>query len=189
MAKITTTSSASPNFLTLDELKREREFYRARGEVCPKDLPQANEEDPQQDDKAVNDTDYHRLDEQVLLSSYCSTLLILLLFQSYFCSHFVFSIFWWYSSLFIFLHFCLPLPILLFFFHLCLFSFTFDISFLPSPPYSSQSKSSHLCLPVFLQCFLISLKQLAIYQFFSISLHTVYLMHSFYHPFLPLLIG
>lgn len=50
-----------------DELKREREFYRARGEVCPKDLPQANEGDTQQDDKGVNDTDYHRLDEQVCL--------------------------------------------------------------------------------------------------------------------------
>lgn len=53
-----------------DELKREREFYRARGEVCPKDLPQANEGDTQQDDKGVNDTDYHRLDEQVCLGLY-----------------------------------------------------------------------------------------------------------------------
>ncbi|KAK8749204.1 hypothetical protein OTU49_015729, partial [Cherax quadricarinatus] len=54
-----------------DELKREREFYRARGEVCPKDLPQANEEELQQDDKAVNDTDYHRLDEQVNICLEC----------------------------------------------------------------------------------------------------------------------
>ena len=54
-------NNASPS----DELKSEREFYRARGEVCPKDLPQANEEELQQDDKAINDTDYHRLDEQV----------------------------------------------------------------------------------------------------------------------------
>lgn len=75
----TITSNASPNLSPPDELKREREFYRARGEVCPKDLPQANEEDPQQDDKAVNDTDYHRLDEQVPLSPYCSTLLLILL--------------------------------------------------------------------------------------------------------------
>lgn len=37
--------------------------------MCPKDLPQANEEELQQDDKAVNDTDYHRLDEQVYI--YC----------------------------------------------------------------------------------------------------------------------
>ena len=53
-------------FSLTDELKREREFYRSRGEVCPKDLPQAQDEEmPQQDDKAINDTDYHRLDEQV----------------------------------------------------------------------------------------------------------------------------
>lgn len=62
-----------------DELKREREFYRARGEVCPKDLPQANEEELQQDDKAVNDTDYHRLDEQVWVLFLIMVLLVLLL--------------------------------------------------------------------------------------------------------------
>lgn len=138
----TTTSNASPTLLPLDELKREREFYRARGEVCPKDLPQANEEDPQQDDKAVNDTDYHRLDEQVPLSPYCSTfLLIFLSFWSYFCSCFVSSTSC-YSFLFIFLHSCLPLPIILYFFisilshshfHLFLSSTSLFVDKMPSP--------------------------------------------------------
>ncbi|XP_076042139.1 polycomb group RING finger protein 3-like [Oratosquilla oratoria] len=64
-----------PN-LQENELQREREFYRARGEVCPRDFPQANDEELQQDEKAVNDTDYHRLDEQVnvCLECKCSTL-------------------------------------------------------------------------------------------------------------------
>lgn len=51
----------------LDETKREREFYRARGLPCPKDiLPNAGEIE---EDKVNTDThaesDYHRTDEQV----------------------------------------------------------------------------------------------------------------------------
>lgn len=50
-----------------DETKREREFYRARGLPCPKDiLPNAGEVE---EDKVNTDThaesDYHRADEQV----------------------------------------------------------------------------------------------------------------------------
>ena len=53
-------------------MKLEREFYRARGEVCPKDLPPAPGEEqtqaaqPQQDHAT---SDYHRLDEQVSILS------------------------------------------------------------------------------------------------------------------------
>lgn len=55
-------------FLILDEIKREREFYRARGLPCPKDiLPNAGEIE---EEKANVDThaesDYHRTDEQVI---------------------------------------------------------------------------------------------------------------------------
>lgn len=52
----------------LDEIKREREFYRARGLPCPKDvLPNAGEAE---EEKALADahaeSDYHRTDEQVI---------------------------------------------------------------------------------------------------------------------------
>ena len=46
-------------------MKLEREFYRIRGEVCPKDLPPAGEEEIKKDENTVANTDYHRLDEQV----------------------------------------------------------------------------------------------------------------------------
>ena len=49
---------------SLDEMKSEREFYRMRGEICPKDIPQQGEEETQQEKNVVT-TDYHRLDEQV----------------------------------------------------------------------------------------------------------------------------
>ena len=55
----------------LDEIKREREFYRSRGLPYPKDiLPNPGEA---QDDKANADahaeSDYHRTDEQVIFYS------------------------------------------------------------------------------------------------------------------------
>ncbi|MCL4152783.1 UNVERIFIED_CONTAM: hypothetical protein GTU68_066514 [Idotea baltica] len=58
-----------------DELKREREFYRIRGEICPKDIPQLGDEDTLQEKNVVT-TDYHRLDEQVniCLECKCTTL-------------------------------------------------------------------------------------------------------------------
>ena len=46
-------------------MKLEREFYRKRGEVCPKDLPPAGEEEVQKEENTVANSDYHRLDEQV----------------------------------------------------------------------------------------------------------------------------
>lgn len=54
-------------YFVVDETKREREFYRARGLPCPKDiLPNAGEVE---EDKVNADThaesDYHRADEQV----------------------------------------------------------------------------------------------------------------------------
>lgn len=50
-----------------DEIKREREFYRARGLPCPKDvLPNAGEvEDEKASADAHAEADYHRADEQV----------------------------------------------------------------------------------------------------------------------------
>lgn len=50
-----------------DEIKREREFYRARGLPCPKDVlsnPGDLEEEKQTAD-AHAESDYHRADEQV----------------------------------------------------------------------------------------------------------------------------
>lgn len=50
-----------------DEIKREREFYRARGLPCPKDvLPNAGEiEEEKTSADAHAESDYHRADEQV----------------------------------------------------------------------------------------------------------------------------
>lgn len=50
-----------------DEIKREREFYRARGLPCPKDvLPNAGEvEEEKATADAHAESDYHRTDEQV----------------------------------------------------------------------------------------------------------------------------
>jgi len=50
-----------------DEIKREREFYRARGLPCPKDiLPNAGEvEEEKANADAHAESDYHRTDEQV----------------------------------------------------------------------------------------------------------------------------
>lgn len=51
-----------------DEIKREREFYRARGLPCPKDiLPNAGEiEEEKANADAHAESDYHRTDEQVI---------------------------------------------------------------------------------------------------------------------------
>ena len=51
----------------LDELKREREFYRSRGVACPKDIPvNLSEMDGAVGEEAKHtESDYHRLDEQV----------------------------------------------------------------------------------------------------------------------------
>ncbi|KAF4528638.1 hypothetical protein B566_EDAN012786 [Ephemera danica] len=50
-----------------DEIRREREFYRARGLPCPRDVPLAGAE-PEDDKSAVDqhaEADYHRQDEQI----------------------------------------------------------------------------------------------------------------------------
>lgn len=59
-------------FFILDEIKREREFYRARGLPCPKDiLPNAGEiEEEKANADAHAETDYHRTDEQVITTAH-----------------------------------------------------------------------------------------------------------------------
>lgn len=54
-----------------DEIKRERDFYRARGLPCPKDiLPNAGEiEEEKSNADAHAESDYHRTDEQVIAAS------------------------------------------------------------------------------------------------------------------------
>jgi polycomb group RING finger protein 3 len=59
-----------------DEIKREREFYKARNLPCPKDIPQENKETEDIETKlneAHQESDYHRMDEQVNLCLECST--------------------------------------------------------------------------------------------------------------------
>lgn len=58
-------------FFYSDEIKREREFYRARGLACPKDiLPNAAEvEEERANADAHAESDYHRTDEQVVTTS------------------------------------------------------------------------------------------------------------------------
>lgn len=53
--------------LNLDEIKREREFYRIRGLPYPKEVPAGTEvdDDKTAQDQAAADSDYHRTDEQV----------------------------------------------------------------------------------------------------------------------------
>lgn len=57
----------------IDEIKREREFYRARGLPCPKDvLPNAGDvEDEKASADAHAEADYHRADEQVNVCLEC----------------------------------------------------------------------------------------------------------------------
>lgn len=54
----------------LDEIKREREFYRIRGLPYPKEVPAGTEVDDDKiaQDQAAADSDYHRADEQVITS-------------------------------------------------------------------------------------------------------------------------
>lgn len=56
-----------------DEIKREREFYRARGLACPKDiLPNAGEIEEERSNADTHaESDYHRTDEQVITTSEC----------------------------------------------------------------------------------------------------------------------
>lgn len=59
-----------------DEINRERDFYRARNLPCPKDVPQENKESEDMETKlneAHQESDYHRMDEQVNLCLECST--------------------------------------------------------------------------------------------------------------------
>lgn len=53
--------------MLIDETKREKTFYMNRGITCPKDMLTNNEHlgtsKPTEDD--MNDTDFHRFDEQV----------------------------------------------------------------------------------------------------------------------------
>lgn len=69
-------SNKSYSTFVLDEIKREREFYKARNLPCPKDIPQENKESEDIETKlneAHQESDYHRMDEQVNLCLECST--------------------------------------------------------------------------------------------------------------------
>lgn len=63
------------NCVIVDEINREREFYRVRGLPCPKDIP-PNPGDVDED-KSVSDvhaeSDYHRQDEQVNVCLECTS--------------------------------------------------------------------------------------------------------------------
>lgn len=62
-------------FLFLDEISREREFYRSKGLPCPKDIPPNPSE--VDEEKSVADvhaeSDYHRQDEQVNVCLECTS--------------------------------------------------------------------------------------------------------------------
>lgn len=59
-------------FFFLDEMKREREFYRMRGLPCPKDIPpnSGSIEEEKTPQEQVADLDLHRMDEQVSFFKY-----------------------------------------------------------------------------------------------------------------------
>ncbi|XP_050520826.1 polycomb group RING finger protein 3 isoform X2 [Daktulosphaira vitifoliae] len=59
--------------LQLDEIKREREFYRIRGLPYPKEVPAGTEIDDEKmaQDQAAADSDFHRTDEQVNIGLEC----------------------------------------------------------------------------------------------------------------------
>lgn len=57
--------------LFLDEMRREREFYRNRNLQCPKDIPQNLEENNEKLGESHVETDYHRQDEQVNVCLEC----------------------------------------------------------------------------------------------------------------------
>jgi regulatory protein YycI of two-component signal transduction system YycFG len=59
-----------------DETNRERAFYKARNLPCPKDIPQDSKESDEIESKlneAHQESDYHRMDEQVNLCLECSS--------------------------------------------------------------------------------------------------------------------
>lgn len=59
-----------------NEMNRERAFYKARNLPCPKDIPQDNKESDDMESKlneAHQESDYHRMDEQVNLCLECSS--------------------------------------------------------------------------------------------------------------------
>ena len=57
----------------LEEMNRERDFYRARNLPCPKDVPMVQENDDVEKklNEAHQESDYHRQDEQVTLCLEC----------------------------------------------------------------------------------------------------------------------
>lgn len=55
--------------LFIDEIKRERDFYKSRNMPCPKDIPQNHDDDTFNDSHI--DSDYHRQDEQVNVCLEC----------------------------------------------------------------------------------------------------------------------
>lgn len=57
-----------------DEITREREFYNSRNLPCPKDVPQDNKEIEEESklNEAHQESDFHRMDEQVNLCLECS---------------------------------------------------------------------------------------------------------------------
>lgn len=56
-------------YLLIDEIKRERDFYKSRNMPCPKDIPQNHDDDTFNDSHV--DSDYHRQDEQVNVCLEC----------------------------------------------------------------------------------------------------------------------
>jgi polycomb group RING finger protein 3 len=58
-----------------DEMSRERAFYKARNLPCPKDIPLENKEAEDMESKlneAHQESDFHRMDEQVNLCLECN---------------------------------------------------------------------------------------------------------------------
>lgn len=56
----------------LDEMRREREFYKSRNLQCPKDMPQQQQDsDDKANEQAHQEADYHRQDEQVNVCLEC----------------------------------------------------------------------------------------------------------------------
>lgn len=68
-------SKSSLFSIWLDETEREREFYSARNLPCPKDVPQPQENDDVETklDEKHQESDYHRLDEQVNVCLECNS--------------------------------------------------------------------------------------------------------------------
>lgn len=58
-------------YFLLDEMRRERDFYKSRNMACPKDLPQNHDDDNEKVMEAHAESDFHRLDEQVNVCLEC----------------------------------------------------------------------------------------------------------------------